>query len=265
MTTQINDPRVQDFLAEANAGTEAKADEPPTLDPPSSDVFNLFSPYLQDDGSWTTEFQVRELTGRDEEALARTSTPGQLVTAILERGLVRVGQDTNVRGVLDAIVGTDWDTVLVAIRVVTFGDEITQTLSCGNCREPYEVVLDLRHDIPTRNANPEETTFSVQGRRHTYEVEAPLGATQRKILEKAQDFTIAELNTVLLKGCVMGIDGRPPMGDAILDLPMGDRAILLEEISNRRAGLDLQGVKTKCPACGAVQDSPISVAALFQR
>lgn len=265
MTTSINDPRVQDFLAEANSPASAQSDEPPELSPPSPDVFNLFSPYLQDDGSWTREFQVRELTGRDEEALARTSTPGQLVTTILERGLVRVGQDTNVRGVLDSIVGTDWDTVLVAIRIVTFGDEITQTLSCGKCREPYEVVLDLRHDIPIRNAKADETNYTVQGRRHTYEVEAPLGATQRKILEQAQTATIAELNTVLLKGCVMGIDGRPPIGDAILDLPMGDRAILLEEIANRRAGLDLQGVKTKCPACGAVQDSPISVAALFQR
>ena len=264
MTVAINDPEVQQFLREANEA-EAKAAEPPKIDSPPDTVFDLHGSFLQEDGRWVKTFEVRELTGRDEEALAKIKDPGRLMTTLLERGLVRIGTQDATPGMLDDLYAGDWETILIALRIVTFGEIVSTEWSCGSCRNPYEAEIDLRTDIPIRGSKEDEET-TVQGKRVVYEITPLMGSGQRKIMEMiASGSTVAELNTISLFECVQSIDGRPVVGmDAIRDLPMADRRALLDAITERRVGPDLQGVRTKCPTCGTEQQSPLSVAALFQ-
>ena len=260
----INDPRIQNLIEEANRGEEAP-DLPRIIDPPDT-VFSLAAGYMQDDGTWTKEFEVRELTGRDEEALARISNVGRSLVAMTERGLVRLGDDAVTPDRLDSVVGGDWDTILLAIRQVTFGPTVELRPTCRNCARQYEVTVDLTKDLPVRTANQDQLRWTVKGRSHSYEVYLYTGGTQRKIFYMmAENKTIAEINTEILMDSISHIDGVPVLGrDTIRDLGMSDRKALLDSIQERRVGPDLQGVTIKCPTCGHEQGNPLNAAALFQ-
>jgi len=262
--TTINDPGIQRLIAEANRGTEV-IDEPSII-PPLDTVFQLAAGYWQDDGQWVKEFEVRELTGRDEEALARITNVGRTLVAMIERGAVRLGQDDATPERMSQLVGGDWDTVLLAVRSVTFGPTVELRPTCSGCRATYEVTINLMSDLSVRTANPEDLSWTVKGARHTYEVSLYSGGTQRKVFDMmAEDKTIAVINTEVLHDSITKIDGLPVFGrDEIRDISLKDRRLLLDSIQQRRVGPDLQGVKIKCPTCGHEQNNPLDAAALFQ-
>jgi hypothetical protein len=264
-TTSINDPSIQKVIEDANRGAQAIPEGPPVEDPPDL-VFRFAAGYMTDEGEWTKEFEVRELTGRDEEALARISEVGRSLVAMIERGVVRLGSDPASPDRLDSLYGGDWDTVLLAVRAVTFGEEIELNPVCKGCGSTYEVTVNILKDLPVRTANPEDLAWTVEGRRHVYEMTLYSGATQRTIFDMmSENKTIAAINTEVLHDSIQQIDGMPVLGrDAVRDLPMADRRALLDSIQERRVGPDLQGVKIKCPTCSHEQGYPLNAAALFQ-
>lgn len=261
----INDPRVQKLIEDANRGMDDLPDMPDVAEPMGT-VFSLAAGCIQDDGNWATEFEVRELTGRDEEALARITDVGRSLVALTERGLVRLGKDPASPQRLDGVVGGDWDTILLAIRAVTFGPTLELKPTCRGCKAQYNVTIDITKDLAVRTANREDLTWTVKGRTHTYDVYLYTGATQRRIFEMmAEGATIAAINTEILMDSINHIDGMPVMGrETIRDLGIFDRKELLRSIQERRVGPDLQGVKIKCPTCGHEQSNPLNAAALFQ-
>lgn len=108
--------------------------------------------------------------------------------------------------------------------------------------------------------------WTVEGRRHVYEMSLYSGATQRTIFDMmGENKSIAVINTEVLHDSIQQIDGMPVLGrDAVRDIPLADRRALLDSIQERRVGPDLQGVKIKCPTCGHEQGFPLNAAALFQ-
>ena len=92
----------------------------------------------------------------------------------------------------------------------------------------------------------------------------PTGITQKKLVENI-DKTSAEINTLLLSGCVMSVDGQPSMGaSTVLSLGMADRSKLIEEIITRNPGPRLGEVSKTCKACGEVIALPLSLVDLFR-
>lgn len=265
MSVGINDPQVQRIISDANRGI-TEAPEGPSISEPSDTVFTLAAGYMQDDGHWTKEFEVRELTGRDEEALARINDIGRSLAAIVERGVVRLGIDEATPDRINSLIGGDWDTVLLAVRAVTFGPDIEIKPTCQSCQAKYEATVNILTDLPIRTANPEDLSWTVKGKRSTYEVSLYNGATQRRVFDLLSDnSTVAVINTEILHDSIDKIDDMPVLGrDAIRDLPMADRRALLDSIQNHRVGPDLLGVKIKCPTCGHEQPYPLTTAALFR-
>jgi hypothetical protein len=245
---------------------ESKKEEPPpTFDGPPDGVFQLCGGYFQDDGAWTTEFEVREFTGRDEEFLARIKDPAKTLIAIVERGLVRVGNDRASPQVLDSLYQGDWDSVLLAIRIVTFGPTVDITTNCRNCGETYAAVIDLRENIEYRKASKEDRVYTVEGRNAVFTVGQAMGELQRKILLESKDATAAEMNTMVLAHCVQKIGSVPVIGpDAVRNLSVADRLTLLKAIDESRVGPQVKEVRTECPTCGADQEVGISIAAMFR-
>lgn len=261
----INDPHVQQLIAEANQGLGGPVDTP-GITLPMDTVFRFAGGYTQEDGRWAKEFEVRELTGRDEEALARITDIGRSIVVLMERGVVRLGEDEATPQRMDRLIGGDWDTLLLAVRAVTFGPTIEVNPTCRGCRAKYDVTINILTDLAVRTANPEDLSWTVKGRHDVYEVSLYDGATQRKVFDMmADDETIAVINTEVLFNSIDRINGLPVMGkDDIRDIPMADRRILLDSIQERRVGPDLQGVKIKCPTCGHEQSNSLDAAALFQ-
>jgi hypothetical protein len=95
-------------------------------------------------------------------------------------------------------------------------------------------------------------------------VALPTGVVQKKLVDNT-DKTVAEINTILLAGCIMSIDDTPSAGaSTALSLGMADRTKILDEIVKRNPGPRLGEVTKTCQACGETMDLPLSLTDLFR-
>ena len=264
-----NPQLAKQILKDAMAEPKGNAKAPPPQAPTPSDlVFQLAGGYIDDPSSpvWIKDFEVRELTGRDEEYIGRIKDPVMAFATMLERGLVRVGHLPADREVVDGLMAGDWETALFAIRIATFGQEYEVDRTCLFCREEYKVGLDLTKDIKFKFGDKDGLHFEVVGRHGTkYGVTHVFGSTQRQIMALGSDASTASIATLILSKCVLKINGFPPLSsDTVRDIPLADRRAILKEIELRRVGPNLSEVTTKCPACGEEQVLSLNIAALFQ-
>ena len=92
----------------------------------------------------------------------------------------------------------------------------------------------------------------------------PNGIVQKKLMEN-MDKTSAEINTLLLSGCIVTINGSPSVGaSTALSLSMADRAKIIDQILEKNPGPRLGEVKKACKACGEDMDLPLSLVDLFR-
>ena len=252
-------PEVLKTLQEAEQGLSP---EPAEIAEPSDSHFELAAGYLDLNGRWVTDFEVRELTGRDEEAISKTSKVGTMMLEILSRGLVRVGPHKGAAA-LDGLLGGDWETVLLAVRIVTFGDDVEYRITCRECRNEFEATVHLSELPRTRLTEPSDIRFTHTGRHgDEYEVCLPLGATTRKLLQNP-DRTPSEQNSIMLRDCVERINGRAALPEQVMNMPLVDRRNILQTIMDNKPGPRLEGVAFLCPNCGVENTLNLNIAALF--
>jgi hypothetical protein len=235
-----------------------------TLDAPDDLVFDLPNGYLTFQGDIVQEVEVRELTGRDEEALARLKSSEKILQEILRRGVVRVGNEKPTDEILDALLSGDRDYLLMRIFAATFGREITARPYCPQCKTIHEEELDLLNAVPMRYLDSQsDRRFTLKVSKGEVLVDLPTGSVQRKMVS-ALDKNTAELSSILLENTVSQINGTPVISPSqILDLPIRDRRTISEQIIERNPGPQLQDIKVTCE-CGTELEVPLSLAALFQ-
>lgn len=263
--TEITDPAVLQAAIEQIDAKPAKA-EIKTVAPSSNEVL-LPGGFITGDGSLVKYAEVRELTGADEEAISRSGSTGKALMSMLQRGLVSLGSSSVSKEDLDRLLSGDRDAILIGIRKVTFGSTMEFQFPCDSCRTDLVVTVDLDEDVPYVNLED-----PIEDRQFTYtsknsgeiKVSLPTGITQKKLLENT-DKTRAELNTILLAGCVDSINGSASLGaPSVLKLGMADREAIVTEIVKRNPGPRLGEVKTTCEACGEDIPMPLSLADLFR-
>lgn len=246
-----------------NLGAETQ-DEDLTVDRPPTLTYQLGGWYAQEsDGAYVKDFVVRELTGRDEEALSRLSDVGDVFPLLMERGLVRLGQDKPSSDSVDALLAGDWSTILLAIRRATFGDTYEMPVTCRNCQTKWSAEMDLSQ-IRIIEVPKEDMVFEWEGRHGArYRATMLFGAAQRKILNGKK--TSAEVATQVLRECIQSVNDRPLITDSqVLDMPLTDRRALMQQIMDRKVGPELEEVTTACPRCGAEQQDMLSIADMFR-
>lgn len=217
------------------------------------------------EGELVRDAEVRELTGEDEEALAKQTSPGKVLLAILERGTVSIGGKRATRKMLDDLLTGDRDTLLLAIRRATFGDEVTMTARCSECGEFSDFEINLKDDIPVKSLDSAaDRNFSVQCRAGLVEVCLPNGAVQRELMSSA-DKSLAEINTILLAGSVQSVNGFPSVGQpTVRRLGMRDRETITVELAERNPGPQMDDVSKACDKCGGDARLSLSLASLFR-
>lgn len=259
-----SDPTILEQLT--SQVTEEAKPEIKTVAPSNSEV-TLPGGFITREGSLVKYAEVRELNGLDEEAIAKAGSIGRALLVMLQRGLVNLGMEPAKKEDLDRLLSGDRDAILIGVRKVTFGDTIEFHVVCSHCSTELDVVVDLNEDIPYRELeNPiEDRKFTYESEKHgIIEVSLPTGSTQRKLMENT-DKTVAELNTILLTGCIDSINGQPIMGaSSVLKLGMADREKIINEIIKRNPGPRLGEVKTSCEACGEEIPMPLALADLFR-
>ena len=217
------------------------------------------------DGQLVTTAEVRELTGLDEEAIAKAATTGKALSILLQRGLVKIGDKAATAEDLDNLLSGDRDAILLGIRKITFGDTVKYNMTCPNCVVTQDVTISLTDNVPVKTLdNQLERTWRVETNKGYVTVSLPTGATQKKLFENV-DKSAAEINTMLLAGCVLSVNDVPSMGaSTVLNIGIGDRAKIIDEVLSRNPGPRLGEVTTDCQACGETIAFPLSLVDLFR-
>jgi dsDNA-binding SOS-regulon protein len=210
--------------------------------------------------------EVRELTGADEEALARIVDPGKSLLATLDRAVVKIGDKPAKKEDLDVLLAGDRELLLMAIRTATFGAEVKLEGACPLCSaDDQTFIIDLNKDVKVvRLDNPADRNFMLDCKAGEVEVTLPDGTAQKKLVA-AQDKTQAELDTILLKSCIAAINGMPIFDvKQIQGLGMADRRKIIGEIVKRSPGPRLAEIEKTCSACGQEVPLPLTLAELFR-
>lgn len=232
---------------------------------PSDTTVDLPGGYISQDGTVVKTAEVRELNGADEEAISKAGSKAKALSVLLQRGLVKIGNEDATKEMLDGLLSGDRDAILIGIRRVTFGDELQAMVHCFACNEDQDTVIVLSEDVPVRDLDESKgRVWVVDTKKGPVAVSLPTGVTQKRLMDNAEK-TAAEINTLLLSGCVVSVNGTPSMGaHTVLSLGMTDRAKLVDEIIESNPGPRLGEVKKACKACGESMNIPLSLLDLFQ-
>ncbi|HET7110108.1 MAG TPA: hypothetical protein VFI41_04510 [Gemmatimonadales bacterium] len=231
-------------------------------DPPDGSV-ELPGGYIHPaDGKLYAEAEVRELTGVDEEMLAKpevTKSLGRFTQLLLQRGVTRIGPFENPsNSIIGSLLVGDRDMLLVAIRRATYGDDLEMEVGCPACGEQLDLKYDLGKDIPVKQMeNPLERAFTYTTKKgRQLQANLAVGVDQEAILN-ASNKTVPELNTLLLSRCVMDKAGVPLGVEGIRALGIHDRRELLKQITERQPGPKYQSLDITCPVCA--KEFPLSL------
>lgn len=239
------------------------APKPQVTPPPGTDV-ELLGGLLDPFTGLISTAEIRELTGVDEELISKINDPGKALLSILERATVKIGTEPATTELLDALYAGDRELLLLAIRNITFGSEIK--LGPGNCPKcDFEQVfeLDLSKDVPLKKLEGDRE-FTINCKVGEVVITLPTGITQKAFVASTNK-TGAELDTILLKNCIKSINGAPVISaETIRALSLKDRRDILQEITNRNPGPQLNELKTTCQSCGSEVPLPLTLADLFR-
>ena len=233
---------------------------------PSENIVTLPGGYINSAGEVITEAEVRELNGRDEEEIAKASSIGKALLAILKRGTVSVGDEPITEDLLDRMLSGDRDMLLLGIFKATFGNIAHLGTYCTTCSEVKDVDVEIDNDIKIKVlADPiNDRVFTVKGKSQEYTVQLPTGVTQKELMLNA-DKTVAELNSLLLEKTVIKIGESPVISKTqVQNLGMVDRRKIVDEINQRLCGPQFEPLTLACPDCEGEVQVPISLGALFR-
>ena len=249
---------------------QALAEEPqaqaPQIVAPSDTTVDLPGGYITATGEVIRTAEVRELNGRDEEAISKSLSLGKALLIILQRGTVKVGDQPVDDKVLDSMLIGDRDAILLGILKTTFGPKIEIPSYCVGCTEDKEVQIDINEDIKVKVLdNPEEgRVFTVKGKKNEYVLQLPNGRVQKSMIDN-MDKTSAELSTIVLEGTLLQINGAPVISKSqVQNLSLTDRRTLIEELNNRAVGPQFDDITIKCTDCEGEVLVPINLGTLFQ-
>jgi len=238
----------------------------PQIKSPVDNTVELPGGYITPAGELLRTAEVRELNGRDEEAISKASNVGKALITIIQRGTVSIGDIKADESLLEKLLAGDLDALLLGIIKSTFGAEIEIPSYCAKCEDYKVVTVDLNTDIKTKVlADPmNDRVFIVKGKKDSFTVSLPDGATQKALI-KSVDKTDAEQTTVLLEHCVLKINDNPVYSPLqVQNLGMVDRKNIVKEINKRVPGPEFSDISVTCPECEGEVTVSINLGTLFR-
>jgi hypothetical protein len=250
--------------------TKALQEEPKEIAPeivlPSDTTVNLPGGHINAAGEVIKTAEVRELNGRDEEAISKATNLGKAVLTILSRGTVKIGDEQASDALLDQLLIGDRDAILLGILKNTFGKKIEIPTYCIGCSDNKIVEIDIDADIKFKVlADPiNDRIFTVKGKSVEFVVRLPNGVVQKEMINNT-DKTSAELSTIVLENTLVKIGDTPVFSKAqVQTLSVLDRRVIIDEINHRAPGPQFDDVTVTCPNCGSEVLVPINLGSLFR-
>lgn len=262
--------------ADIAAALKSTLSEAPVIDFPPDDLVNLPGGLVTKDVVIKTGI-VKELTGQDEEALARASqsmNPYHFLDRLLKCGVVRLGDEppSQTEALLNRLLIGDREQLILGIRNATYGDQIeVENWRCPLCGVEATLSMELS-DIPAVKMSDTEadSTFKIPLRKGGFAlVRLATGEDQLAIFEK-DGLSQAQRETILLSRCVISLvdkagnertmQGFPSMS---LEMSVPDRHAVLRALSDRQPGPKYDQIKYTCEACGEESNVTVTIGDLF--
>jgi hypothetical protein len=250
--------------------TKALKEEPKEIAPdivlPSDTTVNLPGGYVNAAGEVIKTAEVRELNGRDEEAISKATNLGKAIMTILNRGTVKIGDEQAEERLLDQLLIGDRDALLLGILKNTFGKNIEVPAYCNGCTDEKIVQINIDEDIKFKILTDpvNDRIFTVKGKSVDYIVKLPNGIVQKEMINN-MDKTSAELTTIILENTVVKIGETPVYTKAqVQTLSVSDRRVIIDEINHRAPGPQFDDVTVTCPSCESEVLVPINLGSLFR-
>ena len=224
-----------------------------------------------------TTATIRELNGAAEEALARAAS-GQAIhflEVMLEHGVVALGDlsaEESHRNLKKLLVG-DRESLLVGIRVATYGDEISvYNFVCPECGVVTDkITFSLVEDVKTvRLSSPKDVEFDVKLRNgRSAHVRLPNGEDQHAISENER-LNAAERNTLLMQRCVYSIQDAEGKQRSVMaqpglirDMGIKDRHEIRKALDEKAPGPRYNKIEFDHVDCGKAVSLGIDLGDLF--
>ena len=229
-------------------------------------IDNFLRGYKDNEGIMHTEFEYREMTGLDEEAIAKPKIKnnGALITrTILERCIERIGtikkEDVKPKEwteIIQSLAIGDQDYALLKIREESLGDELEVTHVCPYCETKIESVFTI-DEIPVIPYNGRDTIeFELpkghrdkNGEIHTEGVLRYPNGLDREVLSKLISENPSVANTYLLTRCITKLGNATITDDLFRSLSIKDRNYLFKLIRENSFGFEIDNLNIECPSC----------------
>ena len=231
-----------------------------------TEKFNLLAGYIDKDGNHHTTFTLREMTGRDEEAISKSDVKqngAKLIATLLERCVLSIGTITrkSVGGeawkevIRELLVG-DQDYMLIKLRELSMGGEIEVTHTCPYCKESLKTLLDVSElDIipfSGQRAVPFSLPKGYRDKKGVLHREGTLRlptGQDREILTPIARKNVAQASTLMLTRLCKFEDGLYVTEDIMRDLTVRDREYLQKVLQENLFGINLE-IDVTCTGCG---------------
>lgn len=252
--------------------TESASAPVPEIKFPDGDIVTLPGGLVRKDGVVKT-VEVRELTGEDEESLAKASqsvNPFTFLDRLLRCGVTRIGDSKDEKLLSQMLIG-DREAIILGIRRATYGDDIKVIgWVCPDCNNEADLTFSI-DDIPSEKLNdPSDAEFNVNLRKGGHaKIRLANGEDQLAVFDKP-DLTQAQRETILLSRCVVSITDRSgkemlmaafPSMSRSMSIP--DRHAILKELGTRQPGPKYDQIKFDCDSCNKEQNVTVTIGHLF--
>lgn len=241
--------------------------EQPEIDDAPIGHIHMPGGWIGSDGTVHHNAVVSELTGVDEEKLARVNPAANyplFLQTLLKAGLESIGGMEPDEDMLNGLLVGDREALLLGIRIATYGNNLDVSLTCPQCGEEDEVILELDEDIPIKEMEtPAVRQYDVDLRNQRVAVVTPATTHMQDSIWDMKK-TSAEIKTSALERCVMSIDGRPVNRHEIRNLGLADRKTLINFLADLQPGPDYEGVRLPCQSCGLESPLVLDLADLFR-
>lgn len=235
-----------------------------------TETFHMPCGYVTEDGERISSFTVREMTGEDEEAIGGNEmkkNPTKAVNALLTRCTTSIGNMTKKtegaerwREIIKSLYVGDADYIMIKIRQVSHGDEISFTSECPHCKTVLKTEISVNElpfvEFKGETIIPFELPKGYVDKKGVKHIEGTMripNGVDREILMSLAQKNLPKANTALLTRVCKFNDKFPVDESVMRGLKVGDREYLNNLLGDSNFGYKFTA-DLECPECEEVSN-----------
>ena len=231
-------------------------------------VYDLLAGYVDENGTVHKTFTIREMTGKDEEAIQKSDVKNngaKVISTLLCRCVTSIGEisksDVSPKeweNIIKSLYVGDQDTILIEIRKHSIGDTLEANHVCPNpdCRNKLHTVIDMDELEIEYFKGEREIPFTLikgykdkKGEVHKDGFMRLPNGIDREVLTPLAKKNLAKAETIMLTRICRFKDGAYVDENVMANLTTKDRNYLIGLMQDNNFGVNMT-VDITCDNCG---------------